>query len=820
MRAPEYLDKIIQRGLLKLGREVIIEVFGEPSDPRHTFPAYVRKPSGALDPLRLTRGDAERLAAALERKGDQTTRLAARFLRKYVIPEARMASRVVARHTPLGEWDGTKVKYRVKSSTEGILVAVYYGRKRIGGMTAYTKKYPENNDTLCDDDVRALVDQHPHLVTREWQRSDGSVWRQIPTLAVDKASLDDAYHGKGIGKAMYEAIMREWYKKEGPFVFIPYYCTIGSGTSPMAKRVWDSLARRFPSVGHAVAVLKPPKVASADCPTKGLSFAWVSPKGVVHETSGPGHERWAEATIRPSKSMYRRFRKAFGDPYDDEFHWFESPWSDFLLQEGWARVVNLLNVEVRQGTTTPAALASVADLIVGCVLSDRRIEPDMVMRVDGHRPSRLTVADAVKMWGGQKAEDRMFGGLLARTSPSSRVASRSKLYHWAPKEARASIREYGLDHRRAPRQSQSERSLAPMGIYFHLTLADALDMGSEGLGRTHDLYEVTVTPQVALRPDPYQPGDAVFTTHPIPPSAITRTTRLAGDREMSNQHPPLYRWSDGSGGTEDDYGVHLDKMVWDEDYEEYELDDAGSRYFYIEGGEWKPSDPHRVRTSPKAENDWVIDDVMSRWEDKEGPKFTQAAVEERLYDLGFSLSGASNVSESTYFHMRGGEAYWTDKDGDEYEIRVRVARHEPVHPSSFGAFNILIGLGGSDGRYGRQFYLDGLADESDIRKACKAALDWVREKERESASSSRVALAWLKQSKNLPKNVERYVQEGKDQGLDEGEAWAVAWSRYCKWKEPGSPHCKKDGPGDYLQNQGKKQASNMPSKDSDNLTST
>lgn len=280
---------------------------------------------------------------------------------------------------------------------------------------------------------------------------------------------------------------------------------------------------------------------------------------------------------------------------------------------------------------------------------------------------------------------------------------------------------------------------------------------------------------------------------------------------MSNQHPPLYRWSDGSGGTEDDYGVHLDKMVWDEDYEEYELDDAGSRYFYIEGGEWKPSDPHRVRTSPKAENDWVIDDVMSRWEDKEGPKFTQAAVEERLYDLGFSLSGASNVSESTYFHMRGGEAYWTDKDGDEYEARVRVARHEPVHPSSFGAFNILIGLGGSDGRYGRQFYLDGLADESDIRKACKAALDWVREKERESASSSRVALAWLKQSKNLPKNVERYVQEGKDQGLDEGEAWAVAWSRYCKWKEPGSPHCKKDSPGDYLQNQGKKQASNMPS---------
>lgn len=100
--------------------------------------------------------------------------------------------------------------------------------------------------------------------------------------------------------------------------------------------------------------------------------------------------------------------------------------------------------------------------------------------------------------------------------------SRSKLYHWAPKAARASIQEHGLDHRRAPRQPGQSRSLAPMGIYFHLTLADALDMGADGLGRTHDLYEVTVPGEVSLHPDPYQPEDAVFTTQAIPPSAITR----------------------------------------------------------------------------------------------------------------------------------------------------------------------------------------------------------------------------------------------------------------------------------------------------------
>ena len=55
----------------------------------------------------------------------------------------------------------------------------------------------------------------------------------------------------------------------------------------------------------------------------------------------------------------------------------------------------------------------------------------------------------------------------------------------------------------------------------------------------------------------------------------------------------------------------------------------------------------------------------------------------------------------------------------------------------------------------------------------------------------------LKTAENLPPDVERYVEEGKAQGLDEGEAWAVAWSRYCKYKNPGSEHCQKS-PGEYF----------------------
>jgi hypothetical protein len=45
----------------------------------------------------------------------------------------------------------------------------------------------------------------------------------------------------------------------------------------------------------------------------------------------------------------------------------------------------------------------------------------------------------------------------------------------------------------------------------------------------------------------------------------------------------------------------------------------------------------------------------------------------------------------------------------------------------------------------------------------------------------------------IPKTVERYVAEHEDDGLDPSYAWALAWSRYCQFKQPGSPHCKQEG---------------------------
>ncbi len=169
------------------------------------------------------------------------------------------------------------------------------------------------------------------------------------------------------------------------------------------------MAGPFPSA-HRVA-----RRANA-CPVKGLSYAWISPQGHLHLMGGASHERWAEDEIRGSGPTMRKFRKTFGDPYDEDFHWFDSPWTDFLIQEGWVRVVNLLNLEMK--SPPAAALKAVVDLLVDCALRDRRIDPEErgALRVDGHLPGRLSLAEAVRMWGGREAEGRLFEGLMARVA--------------------------------------------------------------------------------------------------------------------------------------------------------------------------------------------------------------------------------------------------------------------------------------------------------------------------------------------------------------------------------------------------------------------
>ena len=61
--------------------------------------------------------------------------------------------------------------------------------------------------------------------------------------------------GKGYGKQIYKAFIDKAveYSRSSGGVFIgAHYCTIGSGTSEDAKRVWASLAREYNSSGDVI----------------------------------------------------------------------------------------------------------------------------------------------------------------------------------------------------------------------------------------------------------------------------------------------------------------------------------------------------------------------------------------------------------------------------------------------------------------------------------------------------------------------------------------------------------------------------------------
>jgi hypothetical protein len=155
--------------------------------------------------------------------------------------------------------DGGPLRYRVKADSGGILVAVYAGSRRVAAMDAY----PGTNihRLRCADDALDLLARHPEL--EDTSRPRWVSWGQpIPNvrfLSVSHADVyDEAMRGRGIGRDMYLATMREWFDRVGPFLFTSDECGPAGSTSNLAKRVWASLGSRFPSSGQVIAVLTRP----------------------------------------------------------------------------------------------------------------------------------------------------------------------------------------------------------------------------------------------------------------------------------------------------------------------------------------------------------------------------------------------------------------------------------------------------------------------------------------------------------------------------------------------------------------------------------
>ena len=92
----------------------------------------------------------------------------------------------------------------------------------------------------CWKDIRALAERH----------GDGLVWTVV------KSTLWPEYRRKGLGSALYEAVIDALKSKPGgPHYLIPHGCWGGMGnTSPDAQRVWKKLWSRYPSSGNVIVV--------------------------------------------------------------------------------------------------------------------------------------------------------------------------------------------------------------------------------------------------------------------------------------------------------------------------------------------------------------------------------------------------------------------------------------------------------------------------------------------------------------------------------------------------------------------------------------
>ena len=160
--------------------------------------------------------------------------------------------------------------YRAKQDSNGnTLLAIYHGSKRIAHMDAYWAYSMRRIESHEVEEIR--LGRGKRLVCATDLRALGAEGNYPNVLVVGHAFMDDdAYKGKGIGRAMYEAMMVEGFAvretrvggTKGPMFFIPDDCGGGGSTSADAKRVWASLVRDYPSQGTSIRLDAPPVIGS------------------------------------------------------------------------------------------------------------------------------------------------------------------------------------------------------------------------------------------------------------------------------------------------------------------------------------------------------------------------------------------------------------------------------------------------------------------------------------------------------------------------------------------------------------------------------
>jgi hypothetical protein len=134
--------------------------------------------------------------------------------------------------------------HQIEAFSEGQSVGSFAGSLNLKDQEEF-KKY------TCYRDMWSLVAQNPSLVNSE---------NKVYVVEVHSSLLEEDFQGQGLGVKGYLRLAQHLFQKKTnrtPFLFIPNYCHgVGSVTSPEAKRVWKSLARKYPSKGDVVLVNK------------------------------------------------------------------------------------------------------------------------------------------------------------------------------------------------------------------------------------------------------------------------------------------------------------------------------------------------------------------------------------------------------------------------------------------------------------------------------------------------------------------------------------------------------------------------------------
>lgn len=131
-------------------------------------------------------------------------------------------------------------------------------------------------ESYCVDDVRSLESQVGR--STRWV-----LWR---------SGLNLAYRGQGYGVAMYERLLRQIHADfDKPAILFPERCMEDGETSVEAERIWDSLPKRWVSVGDAVSSVplkgspnrkasKPARVSVIHEDHGFMVIAWVDGKNI------------------------------------------------------------------------------------------------------------------------------------------------------------------------------------------------------------------------------------------------------------------------------------------------------------------------------------------------------------------------------------------------------------------------------------------------------------------------------------------------------------------------------------------------------------